>query len=95
MDQLIKVVRAIANFPILGNLVLIVLVFLPFFLALLLKVSIGVALLFGGLGMAALCYFLKSKNVLNILAPGGIPMWIIGIAMALGGVYSIIKNILM
>lgn len=74
MDKLIKAVRTLASIPILGNLIFLVVSFLPLFLAFMLKVSLGLALIIGGLGMAALCYFLQTKNVIKILAPGRIPM---------------------
>ncbi|MFK7816288.1 MAG: hypothetical protein AB8B92_08125 [Gammaproteobacteria bacterium] len=94
MDKLIKIFRAIAAFPIVGNLLLIAISFFPLLLAFMTKVSLGLALIIGGLGMAAVCYFLKAKNVINILAPGQIPMWMVGIVITLCGVYSLVSNML-
>lgn len=94
MDKLIKIIRTIAALPIVGNLVLIAISFFPLILAFMSKVSLGWALIIGGLGMAAVCYFLKAKNVINILAPGQIPMWIVGVLITLAGVYSLVSNAL-
>lgn len=92
MDKLIQIIRTIANIPILGNLILIVISFVPLLLAFQLKVSAGLTYIIGGLLMCAFFYFLKAKNVINILAPGGIPMWIVGVLIALFGVYVMVTG---
>lgn len=84
----------LAAVPILGNVIFLIVSFLPLFLAFMLKVSLGLALIIGGLGMAALCYFLQTKNVIKILAPGRIPMWVMGVVLTLAGVYSLVTDML-
>ncbi len=92
MNKITQVVRKLAAVPIFGNLFLLVISFSPLILAFMLKVSLGLALIIGGLGMAAVCYFLKHKNIINILIPGGIPVWILGLVLTALGVYSLISN---
>jgi|GEM_PF-5299359 len=94
MDKLIQIFRKIAAFPIIGNLLLIVISVFPLLLGLATKLSYGLPFIIGGLGMAALCYFLKAKNVINILAPGGIPMWIVGLLITAIGVYVGISDVI-
>jgi len=93
METVIKAVRTISAIPVLGNLILIVISFIPLLLAFMLKIEpFGLTYVIGGLGISALFYFLKAKNVINVLAPGGIPMWIVGLVGTLFGVYLLVSG---
>ncbi len=50
-------------------------------------------MIIGGLLIAAWCYLLKAKNIINIVTPViPIPNWVLGIVLAIGDVYGIITN---
>ncbi|MDH3608586.1 MAG: hypothetical protein OEQ24_04990 [Gammaproteobacteria bacterium] len=50
-------------------------------------------MIIGGLLTAAWCYLLNAKNIINIVTPViPIPNWVLGIVLAIGGVYGIITN---
>ena len=67
--------------------------FLPLLLIIPLNLPNGISMIIGGLLMAAWCYFLKAKNVINIVTPLiPIPLWILGVVMAIAGVYGMVTN---
>jgi hypothetical protein len=93
MEMISKIVRTLASIPVIGGALVFVLGFLPVILVLFLDLSNGLSMIIGGLLMAAWCYFLNAKKIINIVTPLiPIPLWIIGIVMALAGVYGIITN---
>ena len=93
MEIISKIVRTLASLPLVGGALVFVLGFLPLLLIIPLNLSNGVSMIIGGLLMAAWCYFLKAKNIINIVTPLiPIPLWILGFVMAIAGVYGIVTN---
>ena len=93
METLGKIVRGLASIPIIGGALVFVLGFFPLLAIVPLNLSNGLSLILGGLLMAAWCYFLNVKKIINIVTPLiPIPLWILGIVMALAGVYGMVTN---
>lgn len=93
METIPKIVRALASLPLVGGVLVFVLGFLPLLLIIPLNLSNGLTMVIGGLLMAAWCYFLNVKKIINIVTPLiPIPLWILGIVMALAGVYGMATN---
>lgn len=93
MEILGKIIRGIASIPLVGSFFVLIVGFLPFIALLPFKLSIGVVMIIGGLLTAAWCYLLNAKNIINIVTPVIlIPNWVLGIVLAIGGVYGIITN---
>lgn len=93
MEKLSKIIRGIASIPGVGGLFVLILGFSPLLLVIPLNLSNGISMIIGGLLMAAWCYFLSAKKIINIVTPLiPIPLWILGVVMAIAGVYGIITN---
>ena len=93
MEILSKIVRGIASIPLIGGALVFVLAFLPLLAVVPLNLSNGLSMIIGGLLMAAWCYFLKAKNIINIVTPFiPFPLWIFAVIMAIAGVYGMITN---
>jgi len=93
METLGKIIRGIASIPVVGGALVFVLGFLPVIAVIPLNLSNGLSMIIGGLLMAAWCYFLNAKKLINIVTPLiPIPLWILGIVMSIAGVYGIVTN---
>lgn len=91
MEMLSKIIRGIASIPVVGGIFVFLIGFLPLILLLPLNLSNGLMLIIGGLLIAAWCYFLQVKKIINIVLPIiPIPLWTLGIVMVLSGVYQTI-----
>ncbi|MFK7816287.1 MAG: hypothetical protein AB8B92_08120 [Gammaproteobacteria bacterium] len=91
MEILTKIIRGIASVPVVGGVFVFVIGFLPLLLLFPLNLSNGLMLIIGGLFVAAWCYFLQVKKIINIVLPViPIPLWTLGIVMVLSGVYQTI-----
>ncbi len=93
MDTLVKIVRTLASLPIIGGALVFVLGFFPLLAVIPFNLSTGLSIIIGGLLVAAWCYFLSAKKIINIVTPFiPIPLWVVGLLMAMVGVYGVITN---
>lgn len=93
MEILSKIIRGIASIPLFGGYFVLLVGFFPIVGLIPLGLSTGMLLVIGGLMVAAWCYFLKAKNIINIVTPIiPIPNWVLGVVMAIAGVYGMVTN---
>lgn len=93
MEIIGKIVRGLASIPLIGGALVFILGFLPLLAVIPLNLPNGLSLIIGGLLMAAWCYFLSAKKIINNLTPLlPLPLWIFGVIMALAGVFGIVTG---
>ncbi len=91
MEALGKVIRGCCSIPVIGGFVTLLIAFLPLIIAIPFidgpykYLAVAVA----GLLIAAWCFFLGKKKIINIVAPViPIPMWILGLVITVLALYQ-------
>ena len=91
MEAFGKVIRGLCSIPLVGGVIALLIGILPFFLILPFPDGPYKYLLnaLGGILVAGWCYFLSKKKIINIVTPLlPVPFWVLGILMAIAGVYQ-------
>lgn len=93
MEILSKIIRGIASIPLVGGFFVLIVGFLPVIALIPLNLSTGLTMIIGGVLTAVWCYLLNAKKIINIVTPVfPIPNWVLGVLMAIGGVYGMVTN---
>ncbi len=93
MNNLSKIIRAICGLPVVGGLITLLLGVAPALLPAAILGSGPIAGFFGGALLAAWCYFLAKKQIINIVFPViPIPLWTVGIAISCYAAFLIVSG---
>jgi len=95
METLGKWLRGVSSIPVIGGFIALLVGILPVILLLPVYFKVDgtpntyLVNVIAGLLIAAWCFWLSKKNIMNIVTPVlPIPFWILGILIAIAGLYQ-------